>query len=277
MQQAPAKTAAAVTEQPKEEPAVAEAKPEPKEEKKSEVVKEVPKPTAEKQTVKEEAPKNEVVKEIPKAVEEKQPAVKETAEKNDIVKEVPKATTEKQPAVKEALPKTQKTAVVNNEAAKKKPAAEKNDPKFINIELPNPNIKKDSSAVKPEAVAVAEIKDTVITKQDVAKENTGKPLMMNSDCKSMATEDDFLKLRKKLVAEESEEEMVNVAKKSFRTKCYTTAQVKNLSVLFLKDEGKYKFFDSAYPFVSDTYNFSSLENQLTDAYFINRFKAMIHH
>ena len=78
-------------------------------------------------------------------------------------------------------------------------------------------------------------------------------------------------------AEDNPDDMIVVARKVFKTKCFTTDQVKNLSALFLKDEGRYKFFDTAYPFVSDSYNFGSLESQLTDNYFITRFKAMIHH
>ncbi len=109
------------------------------------------------------------------------------------------------------------------------------------------------------------------------KENTTKPVMVNSDCKNLATQNDFLKLRKKMAAEGTDEEMVDIAKKVFRSKCFTTEQVKNLSVLFLKDDGKYKFFDAAYPFVSDSNNFSSLETQLSDTYFISRFKAMVNH
>jgi hypothetical protein len=99
--------------------------------------------------------------------------------------------------------------------------------------------------------------------------------MINSDCKSLASESDFMKLRKKMVSEDNEEDMINVAKKSFRGKCYTVEQVKNLSVLFLKDEGKYAFFDMAYPHVSDSHNFSNLQGQLTDPYYISRFQVMI--
>jgi hypothetical protein len=99
--------------------------------------------------------------------------------------------------------------------------------------------------------------------------------MINSDCKSSATEEDFLKVRKKMIAQKDENEMISAAQKLFRQKCYSTEQVKNLSVLFLKDDSKYKFFDAAYPFVHDTDNFESLEAQLTDPYFISRFKAMI--
>jgi hypothetical protein len=99
--------------------------------------------------------------------------------------------------------------------------------------------------------------------------------MANSDCKSIATEDDFLKLRKKMAAQTNDDDMVEVARKAFRAKCYITEQIKNISVLFLNDEGKYRLFDAAYPFVSDSNNFSLLSTQLKDSYFIARFKVML--
>jgi hypothetical protein len=80
-----------------------------------------------------------------------------------------------------------------------------------------------------------------------------------------------------MAAGDNDDDMVNAAKKVFKSRCFTTEQVKNLSFLFLKDAGKYKFFDLAYAFVSDSYNFSSLETQLTDTYFISRFKVMMRH
>ena len=49
--------------------------------------------------------------------------------------------------------------------------------------------------------------------------------------------------------------MISEAKKYFKVKCFTSAQIKNLSTLFLNDEGKYKFFDAAYKYVSDAENF----------------------
>ena len=98
----------------------------------------------------------------------------------------------------------------------------------------------------------------------------------NSDCKAYATDNDFLKLRKKMAAENNTDEMIAAAKKYFKSRCFTTEQIKNLSFLFLDDEGKYKFFDAAYPFTSDSSQYSSLLEQLKDEYYINRFKAMIH-
>ena len=46
---------------------------------------------------------------------------------------------------------------------------------------------------------------------------------------------------------------------------------------FLKDIGKYNFFDMAYPFVSDSHNFGNLQGQLSDSYYISRFQVMIRH
>ena len=99
---------------------------------------------------------------------------------------------------------------------------------------------------------------------------------VNSDCKGFATDEDFLKLRKKMAAEDSNDDMIRIAKKAFRSKCFSTGQIKNLSYLFLTNEGKYMFFDAAYPFASDSDQYHLLESQLSDEYYINRFNAMIH-
>ena len=97
----------------------------------------------------------------------------------------------------------------------------------------------------------------------------------NSDCKAFAENDDFLKLRKKMASENGDENMIKVAKKYFKTKCFSTEQIKNLSFLFLTDQGKYEFFDAAYAFVSDSERYSTLQSQFTDTYYLNRFKAMV--
>ena len=80
-----------------------------------------------------------------------------------------------------------------------------------------------------------------------------------------------------MAAQKTDENMIVMAKKAFVLKCYTVEQANNLSSLFLKDEGRYNFFDAAYPHVSDTQNFGSLMGRLSDEYYINRFKAMIRH
>ena len=78
-----------------------------------------------------------------------------------------------------------------------------------------------------------------------------------------------------MAGENSDNDMIAEAGKVFRTKCFSTTQIKNLSTLFLTDEFKYKFFDAAYQYVSDSENFVSLQSELNDEYYINRFKAML--
>ena len=109
----------------------------------------------------------------------------------------------------------------------------------------------------------------------VQKQTEKKEVIKSNNCKAVANEDDFFKLRKRMAAASSDDAMVTEAKKGFKAKCFSTLQVKNLSALFLTDESKYKFFDAAYQYVGDLENFSSLQSELKDEYFVNRFKAML--
>lgn len=96
-----------------------------------------------------------------------------------------------------------------------------------------------------------------------------------STCKSIASEKDFFKLRLNMASRTTDEDMVSEAKKGFKSRCYTTEQIKNLSALFLTAAGKYLLFDAAYSHVSDRENFSSLQSQIKDDYYLRRFKALI--
>lgn len=120
-----------------------------------------------------------------------------------------------------------------------------------------------------------EVKEEAVIKQNnqpvVAVEKT--PAV--AACKEVAIESDFLKLRKNMAAAETDDDMIDEAKKYFKNKCFATSQIRNLSTLFLNEAGKYKFFDLAYQYASDPTNFRSLESELKDEYYINRFKAML--
>lgn len=109
----------------------------------------------------------------------------------------------------------------------------------------------------------------------VSKEASTNTTVKNNNCKAVAIEDDFYKLRKKMAGEKNDDDMISEAKKIFKTKCFSTIQIRNLSSLFLTDESKYKFFDIAYQYVSDLENFSTLQSTLKEEYYINRFKAML--
>lgn len=168
------------------------------------------------------------------------------------------------------------------QAVVKKDEAGKRDSRFIDMELQNPNAKKDTAApVKDDFVITekkSEINTTTVTesKTETAASDT-KKVMINSDCKKIASQDDFLELRKNMAAETSEKAMQKTASKQFVKTCFTAEQVKNLGVLFISEEERYKFFVAAFPFVSDTHNFDALEDQLTGEYYKKRFKAMLGH
>jgi hypothetical protein len=108
--------------------------------------------------------------------------------------------------------------------------------------------------------------------------NTGAPVKTasyNSNCSGMATDNDLAKLRKRMVGAGADDRMIEVARKAFKSKCYTTDQIKNLGMLFYTDENRYKFFDAGYPFVYDVKNYASLESLLIDDYYKKRFRAML--
>lgn len=153
------------------------------------------------------------------------------------------------------------TVVVENKV--KEPETKK-APEFLNIDINPPVVDK----AKDNSANHDSMKGEVVTP---------RPVMINSDCKNFATDEDFLKLRKKMVSADEDDKMIEVAKKVFRTRCFTTEQIRNLGSLFLKDAGRYSFYDAAYPFVSDSHNYSTLAAQLSDPYYINRFNIMIRH
>lgn len=158
-------------------------------------------------------------------------------------------------------------------------APEKND--YIKDSSANMSEVKQRDKAQPQATVVLRNIDNSSGKANSVANTKDSSVEVvriseNSDCKAFATDNDFLKLRKKMAAENTTDDMIAAAKKYFKSRCFTTEQIKNLSFLFLDEEGKYKFFDAAYPFTSDSSQYSSLLEQLKDEYYINRFKAMIH-
>ena len=130
-----------------------------------------------------------------------------------------------------------------------------------------PVVKKEEVVEKKEPVT-----PPVVTEQVQKKETTSLP---NSNCKDFATEDDLIKLRRRMASQRKDEQMVDEAKKAFRTKCFTTAQLRNISSLFLTDEGRYRLYDAALPFVTDYGNFKTLGETINDEYYKRRFTALL--
>jgi hypothetical protein len=192
--------------------------------------------------------------------------MKDTASMNDS-KQEPKINTDTTASVpplvseiKSPLENKDSVVVKNDEEIKQK-----------NEEVKQPEIIQQDSTTKENKKPAETEKGDQVVLPEVVKSSTA-----NSDCKVFADNEDFLKLRKKMASENSDDNMIKVAKKAFHSKCFSTEQVKNLSFLFLTNEGKYRFFDGAYAFVSDSNQYIILQSQLTDSYYINRFRAMIH-
>ena len=153
----------------------------------------------------------------------------------------------------ENKPKDTVPAIVNNELPKNEPPT---ITKKVEVEIAVPSVTKN------------EKKEEIITVSEMSP-------IPNSNCKATADDKDFFRLRKKMVAVEDVDEMIMIAKKALKEKCYTTDHIRNLSVLFLNDAARYQFLDVAYPFTYDSYNYNSLIELLKDNYYVERFRAMI--
>jgi hypothetical protein len=157
----------------------------------------------------------------------------------------------------------EKTPVFKEET---KPDVKKEEKKFLDI---------STEVAKPADNSQTGIKKEEEKKPEPVKEKKTAIAETKNNCKLVATESDFLKLRRKMASKTNDDGMIEEAKKYFKTKCFTTEQIKNLSSMFLSNAGKYHFFDTSYGYVSDKENFSSLQSELKDEYYIKRFKAML--
>ncbi len=144
----------------------------------------------------------------------------------------------------------------------------------IRILIPNPKSPFRSEPKEPARESKAFLE---VTTNDTARATSDPaPVITNKKaCAKIATEADFLKLRRNMAAADSEDNMMAAATKAFREKCYTTEQVRNLGYLFLNNYGKYRFFSAAFTHVSDVAEFPSLEAEFKDEYYIERFKAFL--
>jgi hypothetical protein len=144
----------------------------------------------------------------------------------------------------------------------------------IRLVIPNPKKAfNDADEIVQQVPAeshVEEKKEPVFSTQA-----TTQPGKQKNSCNNIASDKDFLKLRKNMAAESNDEQMIAEGKKYFRNKCFTTEQVRNLSGLFLTSASKYQFFDAAFAHVSDSEEFPTLGLEIKDEYYSKRFKALI--
>ena len=134
----------------------------------------------------------------------------------------------------------------------------------VAIYIPTPTHTAVKPIVKSAAPAIVVPVQTNVT----ADKTIAVPL------KPAATNEDFLKTRLDMAAGINEEDMLKAAKISFKTKSFTTEQVKNLGFLFLTEKGKLRFFEMAKPAISDVSQFSTLGNQFTQPELIAKFSSL---
>jgi len=147
----------------------------------------------------------------------------------------------------------------------------------IRIVIPNPPI---SIEAPPQASANSdrkflELPDTIVSKNEQISPRRSDLPKAAVKCASLASDDDFFKIRRDMASKKIEEDMIAQAKKHFKSRCFKTEHIKYLSVLFLTDAGKYQFFDAAHLHVSDVQKFEALQSEMSDPYYINRFKALV--
>lgn len=109
----------------------------------------------------------------------------------------------------------------------------------------------------------------------VEEANTPNNVATTSSCDNPLSDKDFSRMQKKMVAKSNDDEMIAIVDKYINGKCITTQQVKQLGGLFLSDAGRFALFQDAYAHVSDKDNYASLQGQLLDQYFKNRFLKML--
>lgn len=138
----------------------------------------------------------------------------------------------------------------------------KEEKKFLEIDT----VKKKAE------VTVKEEKQPV--KDSISIVGKTEPL---NECSEKATQDDFFKVRKSMAAVTSDDEMIEVARRVFQTKCFSTLQIKNLSSLFLNEEGKFQFFVATHTHVSDKENFRNLQSEFKEEKYIQLFADLVAH
>jgi hypothetical protein len=136
---------------------------------------------------------------------------------------------------------------------------------------------REKATVSPPAAVVDSVKNPPAANPaaSTGKKTDGQLQMVNSDCKSLATDYDIDKLRVKLLASDADDNKIAIARKFAKAKCFSARQVKALSELFATEEAKYRFLSAAYPFVSDADNFKTLFSLFTDEHYITLFKTLV--
>jgi hypothetical protein len=144
----------------------------------------------------------------------------------------------------------------------------------VRLLIPNQKMTFTESSVK-QAEDEKQFIETNNQETASSKTSDAVPVKEKTNCASQASETDFKKIRKIMSAKKSEDAMFEEARAYFAGKCFTTSQIKSLSTLFQSPSIKFKFFEMSYSHVSDQEDYASLQSEINDNSYTDRFKALI--
>ncbi|MBC8034615.1 MAG: DUF4476 domain-containing protein [Chitinophagaceae bacterium] len=153
---------------------------------------------------------------------------------------------------------------------------DKNDGKTDTVRISYPINMGGSIETKPSAIQtpVAEPISNITT-NGLDTSATLTTSIATTSCRLIANEQDLDNLRVKVLDAKTTDDKIAACRTSLLAKCYTVKQIKGLSELFPADEDKFRLFDLAYPFTSDSSAFPLLANLLKEDYYKKRFKTII--
>lgn len=145
---------------------------------------------------------------------------------------------------------------------------------FNDISVLTPSGKEETVTRQP-TVNEAVVSPSLPGNNNTADTRRPSVSIVNSDCKNFASENEVDKFRVRLLNDNTIEDKIKSTRRFFKNRCMTVKQVKALSELFPTDETKLLFFETSYPFVSDSGNIYMLEEMLQNNTYKVRFKDMI--
>ncbi|MFT3904395.1 MAG: DUF4476 domain-containing protein [Niabella sp.] len=160
---------------------------------------------------------------------------------------------------------------------------EKKKPEEVKVEnivpevVVEPQPQPEKEKAKPEADGRPEkfkVEEKPAIEQAPAVPEKSEGIAPGGNCKSVASESDFLRLRRQMAGRDNDDAMINEARRAFRNRCYTTSQIKYLSSMFLSNAGKYNLYEAAYKYIADPENFSSLRDEIKDSYYQEKFDKL---
>jgi len=140
------------------------------------------------------------------------------------------------------------------------------------MQVPFVEVKDEDTAMVD--VIIPEISDSIVVIRVSDRREVTSQVQKN-DCKKVGGSDDFIRLRKKMAGQRTEEKMIDEAIKFYKQMCMTSAHIGQLSVLISLENMKYKFFEASYKYVADADQYFTLGKYLQEENYRKQFDALI--